>query len=180
MLNESIWADGVPRAPHDADLLRLLPGVVEACRIFREARLLLVVVTNEPDVSHGLLYPSQLTAVHRALAAALPLEDIVVCIHDDDAGCPCRKPRPGMILDAARRLGIDLDRSVYVGGRWHDLESARRAGVSSAYIDWGRDEALPHQPDATFPSLLDSCGWVLGATGCRDFSRVDLGSHSTS
>jgi len=165
VLNESLVVDGVPRPPYDVADLRILPGVEEACRAFSEAGLLLVVVTNQPDISRGALQPAQLTAIHSALGDALPLDDIVVCIHDDDAGCPCRKPRPGMILDAAQRLATDLDRSVLVGDRWRDIEAARRAGVASAYVDWGRDESLPNQPDATFKSLLDARDWVLRTTG---------------
>jgi D-glycero-D-manno-heptose 1,7-bisphosphate phosphatase len=165
VLNESLVVDGVPRPPYDVADLRILPGVEEACRAFSDAGLLIVVVTNQPDISRGALQPAQLTAIHHVLQDALPLDDIAVCVHDDDAGCPCRKPRPGMVLDAARRLGIDLDRSVLVGDRWRDIEAARRAGVASAYIEWGRGETLPSQPDATFTSLLEARDWVLGATG---------------
>ena len=68
--------------------------------------------------------------MHRRLRAELPLDDVVVCPHDDADGCGCRKPRPGMILDAARRLELDLDRSVAVGDRWRDIEAAHRAGVA--------------------------------------------------
>ena len=168
VLTESDRLDGDPRPQHDVARLRLLPGVTEACRLFREARLLLVVVTNQPEVSRGHLYPSQLTAVHRALADDLPLDDIAVCIHDDDAGCPCRMPRPGMILDAARRLGIDLDRSVSVGGRWHDVESAGRGGVSSAHVDGGRDETLTREPDAS------SRACSTAAPGSRRTGHRDL------
>jgi D-glycero-D-manno-heptose 1,7-bisphosphate phosphatase len=165
VLNESRVVDGVPRPPYDVSEFRLLPGVEEACRSFADAGLLLVVVTNQPDISRGALQQTQLDAMHSLLADALPLDDIVVCVHDDDAGCPCRKPRPGMILDAARRLEIDLDRSVGVGDRWRDVEAAHRAGVRSVYVDWGQPEPLLNQPDATFGSLLEAKEWIQAATG---------------
>jgi D-glycero-D-manno-heptose 1,7-bisphosphate phosphatase len=179
VLNESFVVDGVPRPPYDVADFKLLPGVEEACRAFSDAGLLLVLVTNQPDISRGALQPDQLDAMHRLLAEALPLDDIVVCVHDDDAGCPCRKPRPGMILDAAGRLEIDLDRSVCVGDRWRDVEAARRAGVRSVHLDWGREEPLPHQPDATFGSLLEARDWVLRATGSMS-ALIAHGTRRTS
>jgi D-glycero-D-manno-heptose 1,7-bisphosphate phosphatase len=91
----------------------------------------------------------------------------VVCPHDSHDGCWCRKPRPGMILDAARRLALDLDRSVGVGDRWRDVDAAHRAGIPSVYIDWGLSEPLRDSPGARFGSLLAARDHVLKVCGTK-------------
>jgi D-glycero-D-manno-heptose 1,7-bisphosphate phosphatase len=68
-----------------------------------------------------------------------------------------------MILDAARRLELDLNRSTCVGDRWRDVEAGRRAGVHTVHIDWGHGEPLRSNPDATFGSLLEAKDHVLNA-----------------
>jgi D-glycero-D-manno-heptose 1,7-bisphosphate phosphatase len=164
VLNEAHVERGVPRPPGSPEAFRLLPGVAEACARLKEAGLLLVVVTNQPDLSRGTLAPADLDAMHRRLRAELPLDDVVVCGHDDAHGCPCRKPRPGMILDAARRLAIDLNRSVCVGDRWRDIEAGKRAGVRTVLIEWGHGEPMRSTPDIIFGSLAEATDHLLDAT----------------
>jgi D-glycero-D-manno-heptose 1,7-bisphosphate phosphatase len=127
--------------------------------------LVLVVVTNQPDVARGALAAADLDAIHGRLRDELPIEHVWVCPHDDVDGCPCRKPRPGMILDAALQLGIDLNRSAAVGDRWRDVEAAHRAGVHSVFVDRGYDEVLTVEPDATFPDLPSAVSHLLTLTG---------------
>jgi D-glycero-D-manno-heptose 1,7-bisphosphate phosphatase len=91
--------------------------------------------------------------MHNALRARLPLDDIVVCAHDDVDDCPCRKPRPGMILDAAVRLDLDLAESVCVGDRWRDVEAGKRAGVMAIFVDRSYGERRPTDADAVVASL---------------------------
>lgn len=156
VLNQAYVDSGVPVPPRSLTDLHILPGVVEACRQLSEAGLALVVVTNQPDVSRGTLQRDDVDQIHAELRSVLPLDDICACLHDDADDCPCRKPRPGLILEAAERLGLDLNRSVGVGDRWRDVEAARNAGIRSVYIDWGLGEALRSAPDATFSSLLEA------------------------
>jgi D-glycero-D-manno-heptose 1,7-bisphosphate phosphatase len=165
VLNDSALEDGVPVPPRTADAFRLLPGVVEACRQLADAGLVLVVVTNQPDVARGTLDPADLDAIHDRLRAELPVDHVWVCPHDDVDGCPCRKPRPGMILGAAAELGIDLNRSAAVGDRWRDVEAALRAGVRSVFVDRGYHERLTVAPDATFESLPAATAYLLEVTG---------------
>jgi D-glycero-D-manno-heptose 1,7-bisphosphate phosphatase len=165
VLNRAFVDDGVPVPPRSAAQFELLPGVVEACRAFADAGLALVVVTNQPDLARGSLDPAELEGMHRRLRAELPLDDVVVCPHDGKEGCWCRKPRPGMILDAARRLGLDLDHSVAVGDRWRDIDAAHRAGVASVWIDWGLGEPLRDSPGARFGSLAQARDHVLKVCG---------------
>jgi D-glycero-D-manno-heptose 1,7-bisphosphate phosphatase len=167
VLNASAVVDGVPVPPRHVDDFHVLPGVVEACQTLRGAGLVLVVVTNQPDVARGALRVVDLDAIHQRLRAELAIEHVWVCVHDDADGCPCRKPRPGMILDAARVLGLDLNRSAAVGDRWRDVEAAARAGVHSVLVDRGYGERLTVAPDATFPGLQEATAHLLTITGAR-------------
>jgi D-glycero-D-manno-heptose 1,7-bisphosphate phosphatase len=135
VLNDVSVRDGTPIPPSSLGELRLLPGVAAACRRLRDLGYVLVVVTNQPDIARGAQSRDEVDRMHAYLREQLPLDDIVVCPHDDADDCWCRKPRPGMLLDAARRHGLNLASSFCVGDRWRDIEAARRVGVRAIYVD---------------------------------------------
>jgi D-glycero-D-manno-heptose 1,7-bisphosphate phosphatase len=161
VLNRPTVVDGVPHPPASLDELELLPGVEEACRKLHEAGLLLIVVSNQPDVARGTQTLEAVAAINDELRRLLPLDQVRVCPHDDDDGCACRKPAPGMLLDAAKELEIDLDRSVMVGDRWRDIEAGKRANCATVFIDWGYSERLPEAPDLVVGSLDEAVPWIL-------------------
>jgi D-glycero-D-manno-heptose 1,7-bisphosphate phosphatase len=160
VLNEVELRDGTPLPPAGAEQLRLLPGVVEACNRLRDLGYVLVVVTNQPDIARGKQTYDEVDRMHDVIRGRLPLDEIVVCAHDDIDDCPCRKPRPGMILDAAARLDLDLAASVCVGDRWRDVEAAKRAGVTAIFVDRGYGERRPTDADAVVASLPDAVGFI--------------------
>jgi D-glycero-D-manno-heptose 1,7-bisphosphate phosphatase len=153
VLNEVEVRDGTPHPPVGVEHLSLLPGVVEACYRLRELGFALVVVTNQPDIARGKQTRDEVDRMHDVLRAWLPLDEIVVCAHDDADNCPCRKPRPGMMLDAAARMDLDLASSFCVGDRWRDVEAGKRAGVMTIFVDRGYGERHPTDADAIVASL---------------------------
>jgi D-glycero-D-manno-heptose 1,7-bisphosphate phosphatase len=161
VLNRAFVVDGVPHPPASPEEMELLPGVREACAALHEAGLLLVVVTNQPDIARGSVHAGSVDLDNEKLRSALPLDDIVVCPHDDADGCECRKPKPGMLVEAARRHGIDLARSVMVGDRWRDIAAGRAAECSTVFVDHGYAEPQPISPDLTVSSLVDAVPWIL-------------------
>ncbi|WP_102417690.1 HAD-IIIA family hydrolase [Mycobacterium sp. 4858] len=160
VLNDVELRDGTPHPPARVEQLRLLPGVVEACHRLRDQGFVLVVVTNQPDIARGKQTRDEVDRMHDILRGRLPLDEIVICPHDDADDCRCRKPRPGMILDAAARLDIDLAASVCVGDRWRDVEAANRAGVTAIFVDRGYGERRPTDADAVVASLLDAVEFI--------------------
>ena len=160
VLNEVELRDGIPHPPAGVERLRLLPGVAETCHRLRDRGFALVVVTNQPDIARGRQTRDEVDRMHDALRGQLPLDEIVVCAHDDADDCQCRKPRPGMILDAAARLGLDLAASICVGDRWRDVEAAKRAGVAAVFVDRGYGERRPAGADAVVASLPDAVGFI--------------------
>jgi len=171
VLNRSLLRDGKPAAPVTAAEFELLPGVELALQRIRSAGMLSVVVTNQPDLATGRQDRRELDALHARLLRDLALDDIRVCGHVDADNCFCRKPRPGLLLEAARELDIDVTRSYMVGDRWRDVGAAHAAGCTAVFIDYGYDEARPTQPYMTAASLGDAVDQVLSSGWASLHSR---------
>jgi D-glycero-D-manno-heptose 1,7-bisphosphate phosphatase len=161
VLNRAKVVDGKPLPPSSVDELELLPGVEQACRQLHEAGLLLIVVSNQPDIARGTQTMATVEALNRELSSRLPLDEIRVCPHNDADRCLCRKPAPGLLLDAAQDWGIELENSVMVGDRWRDVEAGRRAGCKTVFIDSGYSERPPEAPDLTARGLGEAVPWIL-------------------
>jgi D-glycero-D-manno-heptose 1,7-bisphosphate phosphatase len=160
VLNDVVVRDGRPYPPGDAGEVEVLPGVGEACARLRAAGFELVVVTNQPDVARGTQTLEAVERINDVLRAALPLDEVVVCAHDDADDCECRKPKPGMLVDAGARRRLDLAASFMVGDRWRDVEAGRRAGCRTVLVDRGYD-APSAVPDATVSDLGEAAEWIL-------------------
>jgi D-glycero-D-manno-heptose 1,7-bisphosphate phosphatase len=112
----------------DADALVLLPGVAAAVRRLREGGFTPVVVSNQRGVALGLVSVATLRAIEEQIeAAGVSIERFYYCPHDVSDDCVCRKPRPGLLLQAAADLDVDLRRSVMVGDAESDIEAGRAA-----------------------------------------------------
>ncbi len=178
VLNEVVVRDGRPHPPPDVEHMRLLPGVSQACETLRAAGLPLIVVTNQPDIGRGTADAAHVARINERLRESLDLDEVIVCPHDDADDCPCRKPRPGMLLDAAGRYGIDLSASVMVGDRWRDIEAGKAAGTRTVFIDRDYAERQPIDPDFTVRELADGISWILDATASPSAVR-DLTDSAT-
>lgn len=165
VLNETaVGSDGVPRPPASVDQFVLIPGVDDACRELHALGFLLVVVSNQPDVARGTQRREVVETINRRLREMVPLDDIRVCYHDDGDGCACRKPQPGLIVDAARDLGIDLTASFMIGDRSPDIEAGARAGCCTILVGDGYGESLSSKPDTKLPSLPKAAAWIAERT----------------
>ncbi len=163
VLNESKVVDGTPHPPGTLSDLRVIPAAVTACRDLRAAGFALVVVTNQPDIARGTDTLANVEALNAAVAAEVPIDEFVTCPHDDADACACRKPLPGMLLDAAGRLGLDLERSFMVGDRWRDIEAGHRAGCTTVFVDRGYTERKPEEPDIVVNELVEAVPQMIAA-----------------
>ena len=162
VLNRAIVRNGKPHPPSSLKELEILPGVPEALGALKEAGYRLIVVTNQPDVARGAQTRETVEAINAALVAALPLDDVFVCYHDDRDKCDCRKPQPGLVLQAAAKYEIDLAASFMIGDRWKDIEAGRRAGCTTILIDCGYAEAgLETKPDHSVRALPEAVASIL-------------------
>ena len=165
------------------DDLQILDGVPEALSAL--AGYALVVVSNQAVVARGLLDEAGVLELQRDLEARLrargapELDGFYFCPHHPKAtleryrqDCPCRKPRPGLLLRAAQELDLDLGASFMVGDRPSDILAGIRAGCRTVWVQTGQHEAAPIETtepfesapraDHTGPDLMDAARWILG------------------
>lgn len=166
-LNRPVVQDGKPYPPATLAEFELIDGVPEACGQLAAAGYALVVATNQPDVGRGTQSPAVVEAMHAKLRQLVPhIERIEVCYApggDESAAADRRrKPAPGMLLDAALELGLDLSRSWMIGDRWRDVDCGKRAGVRTVFIDYGYAEELRAPPDFTVKSFAEAAIVILG------------------
>ena len=161
-LIESDVIDGRPVPFHDADDVRLLFGVPEGCAQLKAAGYFLVMVTNQPDITRGIVSGTVIDSINTQLVDWLGLDLALTCSHDDADQCDCRKPRPGLLHRGAQALGIDLDHSSFlVGDRWRDVDAGHSAGVTTVLIDRGYDERLRTQPDHVTKTFSAAVEWIV-------------------
>ncbi len=159
--------------------LMLYPWSLDAVRLLRRAGYAVVVVTNQGGVARGFVTESFVEearhVIERRLAAiGERLDGHYCCPHEPHAAvaayrkdCDCRKPRPGLVLRAARDLDLDLGRSVVIGDKWSDVGLARAAGARGVLVRTGYGRGQERRPppglraDAVADTLMDAASWVL-------------------
>ena len=160
---------------------RLLPGVVEAIRLLNAQQVPVVVVTNQSGLARGYFPQLLLDEVHAIMNGLLAeqgawLDGLYVCPHHPEAkeeqyrkNCNCRKPRTGLLEQAAAELNLDLAGSYLVGDRWSDINCAARAGCTPVLVltGYGRGDlqyigpGQKLQPAHVAETLLAAVHWIL-------------------
>ena len=162
-INRALVRASKPYPPRNIGEFEILPEVPAACAKLKAAGFLLVVATNQPDVGRGTLDRAVVEQIHAHMMTQLPIDRVEVCY---DAGhpmsdCNCRKPKPGMLLHAARELNIDLARSWMVGDRWRDIDCGHAAGCRTIFLDQGYAEELRQKPDFRAKNLVEAAEIIL-------------------
>jgi transaldolase len=150
-------------APRSLEAFSIYPRAAESLTRLKAAGYLLVVVTNQPDIGNGLVSVDVVNEMHRLMAQALPIDRIELCPHSQPEACDCRKPKPGMLINAARHCGIDLAGSVMIGDRSSDVEAGRAAGCRTVFMDLDyASEVERTASDYTVRSLAEAADVILG------------------
>ncbi|VAW36257.1 D-glycero-beta-D-manno-heptose-1,7-bisphosphate 7-phosphatase [hydrothermal vent metagenome] len=159
----------------------LLPSVAEAVRLLNERQVPVVVVTNQSGLARGYFPPELLDEVHEKMAGQLAqkgahIDGLYICPHHPEAKeeryrqeCCCRKPKTGLLEQAAVEMNLDLKRSFMVGDRWSDLKCAIRAGATPILVltGYGRGDLQyigPQQeirPAYVADDLLGAARWII-------------------
>lgn len=134
--------------PRDPALVEPIPGAIEALRELQRTYAL-VIISNQSGVARGLITEAEMNAVHARVvevfaAGGVSFTGAYYCPHAVDAGCRCRKPAPGMILDAAAEHGLDVGSSAMIGDRQSDLDAGKNAGVPTLvmFASWAQVQSL--------------------------------------
>ena len=162
VLIETVMIDDKPHPPESWLKTRIYPDVPSSLKRFKTEGFLLIVISNQPDVARGKQTREGVENINSGLMSQLPLDDILVCYHDDADQCDCRKPKIGMILEAAQRFSIDLPSSFVIGDRDKDVQAGKNAGCQTIFIDRGYKEEKPSPPaDLTVSSLDEAVDWII-------------------
>ena len=163
VINRAITRDGLPFPPMSLGDFEILPGVPEACAKLKAAGFLLVVATNQPDVGRGIVPRELVEAMNAKMQKVIQLDGIEICFHPGRGAsdCDCRKPKPGMLLHAARELNIDLTQSWMVGDRWRDVDCGHAAGCRTVFIEGNYVEQLRQKPDFSAGNLPAATDIIL-------------------
>lgn len=167
VLNRLVMRDGQGVSPRALAEFALLPGVRPAVEALQRASLLVIVVTNQPDLARGALTPAELARMHGRLARAVRVNGIYTCPHDDRDGCACRKPNPGLLRRASLDWNISLEASFLVGDTWIDIAAGKAAGCATIQIAAVPCVTASVTADFTVQDLPAAAELILGELSCR-------------
>ncbi|MEO6063179.1 MAG: HAD-IIIA family hydrolase [Thermoflexales bacterium] len=120
-----------------------LPGALDALQALASQPALVFVITNQAIIGRGVAPAAIVEDIHARMRASVAaaggrIDGVYLCPHRPEDGCDCRKPRPGMLLRAAREHGLDLSRSIFIGDALSDAQAAAAAGVTPILVSSGR------------------------------------------
>lgn len=161
VLNKSLLVNGIPTGPSSLEQLQILPRVKEGLDSLRKSNFELVVVTNQPDVARGKISKQIVEEIHINLEVQLSINHFYTCFHDDEDDCLCRKPKSGLLRQAARDLNLNLQSSFMVGDRWRDISAGQSAGCQCFFVDNFLDERQPIAPFIRVSSLFEAAEIIL-------------------
>ncbi|PKN35566.1 MAG: D,D-heptose 1,7-bisphosphate phosphatase [Deltaproteobacteria bacterium HGW-Deltaproteobacteria-19] len=156
--------------------LRILPGAIDAIGMLNRGGLKVVVVTNQSGIARGLFNEAFVEKTHRHLQDLLHergarIDGFYFCPHHPTEGlgpyrldCPCRKPKPGLLIRAAAEMGLALEDSFMIGDMPKDVEAGIRAGARGILVRTGYGREVPALPEAAYiaEDLSDAAHWILG------------------
>jgi D-glycero-D-manno-heptose 1,7-bisphosphate phosphatase len=138
-------------SPLTMEEFKMIDAAAPALHKLKAAGFILIATTNQPGLSRGYQSRRDLDRMHEVLRRSFPLDDIMVCPHDESDHCPCRKPRPGLLIEAAFKWHLNLDQSYVISDKWQDSEAARTAGCTSLLVQSPYNGKAHH--DFVLPSL---------------------------
>lgn len=136
VINKVILKDGRCFSPRNIAEFELSDDIGEFLARSRQFGFVNIVITNQPDIARGLMSWDVLEAMHQFIKDNLPIDDVFICPHDDIDNCDCRKPKPGMLFQAAQKWNIDLANSFLIGDQWKDMEAGRNAGCITILLEY--------------------------------------------
>ena len=146
VLNRAVVRDGKPFPPAQVEDVEILPGAIASLQRLADRGYVLIGITNQPDVARGTQSREVVESINALIQSRLPVREFFVCYHDQADGCDCRKPKPGLILQAAQKYELDLSLSWMVGDRWTDIVAGQVAGSKTIFVDYDYNETYKGSP----------------------------------
>ena len=146
IINRAIVRNGKPYPPARLDEFEILPGAVTSLSRLAEFGYVLIGITNQPDVARGIQSREMVESFNELIQSKLPVREVFVCYHDNMDNCDCRKPKPGLILQATKKYDLDLSGSWMVGDRWKDIVAGQALGLKTIFVDYHYTEPYEGTP----------------------------------
>lgn len=160
VINKAVVIDNKPYPPSSIREMEILPGVKKGIELLKKEGYYIFVVTNQPDVARGKTAIEKVQEINSFLEKELFIDEVYCCYHDGKEGCSCRKPKPGMIIDASLKWNINLKKSYIIGDRWRDIEAGKQADVTTILIDYQYDEKRV-EPDYACLNFSEAVSYIL-------------------
>ncbi len=145
IINEPVHRGSIVSSPRALTEFKLTSDFEELYE--RISGLTLFVVSNQPDITRGLLEPQVLEEIGQFLKSRFHFTEIIYCTHDDSCACLCRKPKPGMILETLSRYGLDSHEAVIIGDSYKDILAGQNAGITTIYCRRSYNSGISCKPD---------------------------------
>jgi len=147
VINLTVFRKGAHRAPADLTEFAYVEGAKATLEALKARGYVLLVCTNQPDVSRGWQDKARVIEFHEKIERELPVSRVYACYHDEQHECVCRKPKPGMLVQGSEEFAIDLAQSWMIGDRWKDIDAGKAAGCRTVYLRHPHDSEPAHEPD---------------------------------
>lgn len=138
--------------------LKFLPSVIQTCKILKN-KFLLIMITNQPDVSRKKVSKSKVEKINIFIKKKLKLDDVYVSYSDNDKSI-LRKPNPGMIIKAAKKYKINLKKSYLIGDRWKDIDAGKKVLCKTIFINKNYNEKLNMRPDYKIKKFKEILNYI--------------------
>lgn len=166
VINHVILKAGKPYSPKTVDQVRIYSDVEESLEKLKKLKFEIIIVTNQPEISRGNLTINEVSKIHDYITSKVGELNFFVCPHDDQNNCSCRKPKPGLLLNASTELDVEVKKSFMIGDRWRDIEAGNNAGcLESFFINRHYREKLPSNPYTEVRSLKEAVNMILEKCG---------------
>jgi len=155
VINEVVLRAGLVSSPRSFDEFRLRHDFVATFEKIRNRDISFFVVSNQPDVSRGLLSPATLAEMTQLLQERFKFKEVVYCMHDNHDQCLCRKPKPGMFNYLVEKYALESARAIFIGDSAKDVLAGSAAGIRTIYLRQKHDQLSGCQPDFIVDSLAE-------------------------
>jgi D-glycero-D-manno-heptose 1,7-bisphosphate phosphatase len=159
VINKVILRDDKPFSPRKPEEFIFNNGIQDIVSRLKANGYKAIVISNQPDLARGHITQETLDLMTERVKQEIPFDDVFICPHDDGDQCACRKPKPGMILEAAKKWKIDLRASYVIGDTWKDMEAGKTAGCTTILLDAVYNQNVPS--DFRLKSLTEAAAVIL-------------------
>ena len=153
ILNKSIIKNHKPYSPRFPKELILNRELLSFIKKLKNKGFLIFVVSNQPDIKKGKLSKYSLKIINSIIKKYFLIDEIYICSHEKNDNCKCRKPKPGMLIEASKKWNVDLKKSFLIGDRWKDITAGTIMNCTTIFIDYNYRESKPRNSNYNFINI---------------------------